>query len=695
MGTETAVRHLLRNLCDNSRWIYAVFWKLKHRNHLILTWEDGYCDYSKLKDPVLGSSRTGDKSKMISFGSERYANNTSAICPIELAMTNMSCSHYSLGQGSVGKVAFTGKHCWASADECNSKFLTEYSDEWELQFAAGIKTGLLVPVVPHGVLQLGSLDMIPEDRTMVACIKEAFHSLQNVVPLSKNFPMPPVPDGNALNPSKSQPSMQHDLLASETVQVHGENFRTASPNRQPLYTGQDDRLTLENEFQREIIMESMYENFPIDSREVFLEQIPFVYPDQGVDLPSFTCLEDELDFISPVYTTDQRLLAELTALNSDKESPQENGGLFMHQQVGEEADHGSLEGMFDFPIDSELHELLGAAFFKGTESDIFDTSLLAYNESEYAGATCEQVTTEFVGPYFWESLGWFSEANHLDADAAIDNFCGIESPTNSLGNFEASCLTKIESQGGLSGDDLDPWSEAKPNIIPGEHFTGSQAESPSKCVSDLFNEEQKTKEPMYGQFRMGTGSYNMSRKRGRAGGARKPRPRDRQLIQDRVKELRVLVPDGAKCSIDSLLDRTIKHLTFLRSVSNQAKKLKEYANLKINKVGNDDENPTAPQNHQNRMSWTYEIGSQPSTCPIVVENLYQPGHMLVEMLCKEPGLFLDIAQVIKHSGLIILKGVMENRSDNTWAHFIVEASRGFNRMDILWPLMRLFQWSGS
>ncbi|KAF5191173.1 Transcription factor bhlh [Thalictrum thalictroides] len=43
----------------------------------------------------------------------------------------------------------------------------------------------------------------------------------------------------------------------------------------------------------------------------------------------------------------------------------------------------------------------------------------------------------------------------------------------------------------------------------------------------------------------------VNRKRARPGESCRPRPRDRQLIQDRVKELRELVPNGSKCSIDS------------------------------------------------------------------------------------------------------------------------------------------------
>ena len=47
------------------------------------------------------------------------------------------------------------------------------------------------------------------------------------------------------------------------------------------------------------------------------------------------------------------------------------------------------------------------------------------------------------------------------------------------------------------------------------------------------------------------------------------------------------------------------------------------------------------------------------------------------MLCDDHGLFLEIAEVIRHFELTILKGVMESRADNTWAHFIVEVSDNY------------------
>ena len=107
----------------------------------------------------------------------------------------------------------------------------------------------------------------------------------------------------------------------------------------------------------------------------------------------------------------------------------------------------------------------------------------------------------------------------------------------------------------------------------------------------------------------------INKRGGRKGNSHKPRPRDRQLIQDRVKELRELIPNGSKvnhsrahwlrsaitisyllnlessvlmsfscaiqCSIDTLLDRTVSHMLFLQSISSQAEKLKQTAHTKV------------------------------------------------------------------------------------------------------------------
>lgn len=163
------------------------------------------------------------------------------------------------------------------------------------------------------------------------------------------------------------------------------------------------------------------------------------------------------------------------------------------------------------------------------------------------------------------------------------------------------------------------------------------------------------------------------------------------MIQDRLKDLRELVPDGEKCSIDGLLDRTVKHMLFFESIGDRAIKLRQC--LESEGMGMGPKNDRTPEDKggQNGASWAYELGGDIKVCPILVEDLQYPGHMIIEMLCNESIRFLEIAEVIQGLDLTILNGAMEMRSGNTWARYIVEAPRGFHRLDIFWPLMKLLQ----
>ncbi|GLT77715.1 hypothetical protein SLA2020_492770 [Shorea laevis] len=176
-----------------------------------------------------------------------------------------------------------------------------------------------------------------------------------------------------------------------------------------------------------------------------------------------------------------------------------------------------------------------------------------------------------------------------------------------------------------------------------------------------------------------------NRKRPKPGENPRPRPKDRQMIQDRVKELREIVPNGAKCSIDALLEKTIKHMLFLQSVTKHADKLKQAGEPKIT---NKDGGVILKDNFEGGATWAFEVGSQ-MVCPIIVEDLNSPRQMLVEMICEERGFFLEIADLIRGMGLTILKGVMETRNEKIWARFAVEANRDVTRMEIFMSLVQL------
>ncbi|PON73580.1 MYC/MYB transcription factor [Parasponia andersonii] len=184
----------------------------------------------------------------------------------------------------------------------------------------------------------------------------------------------------------------------------------------------------------------------------------------------------------------------------------------------------------------------------------------------------------------------------------------------------------------------------------------------------------------------------VTRKRARPGESTRPRPKDRQLIQDRIKELRGIIPSGGKCSIDSLLDRTIKYMLFLQGVMKYADKLKQSNEPKlISKDNGVVLRDNSISNGAGGVTWAFEVGGQSMVCPIIVEDLSPPGQMLIEMLCEEQGFFLEIADIIRGFGLSILKGVMEVRGNKIWAHFIVEASSHVTRIDVFLSLVRLLQ----
>ncbi|KAF5940892.1 hypothetical protein HYC85_022059 [Camellia sinensis] len=299
-----------------------------------------------------------------------------------------------------------------------------------------------------------------------------------------------------------------------------------------------------------------------------------------------------------------------------------------------------------------------------------------------------------IEPSTWESSGLFAnrdEAHRLNAVVASmhgglnDNLStkpnDVKLSITSMGQFAASnkSQSQPEETAFVEGKRV-PWGSV--TSASGAGCQNAITESPpsssfDNMISALTEQKQKKKANGYLQTRKGSKLSNDHKRRARPGEKQRSRPRDRQLILDRVKELRQLVPYSSKCSIDGLLDRTIKHMLFLRSVTDQADKLRQC----VHQEGDS----------KNGKSWAFELGSDLQVCPIVVEDLEYPGHMLIEMLCNDHGLFMEIAEVICRLELTILKGMMESRSNNTWAHFIVEASRGFHRLDIFWPLMQLLQ----
>ncbi|KAJ0947998.1 putative transcription factor bHLH family [Helianthus annuus] len=464
----SALHQALKNLCLNTHWNYAVFWKLNPQPQMMLTFEDAYYDKNDPSDDLLG-----------------------------LAIAKMCYHQYSLGEGLVGQVAVTYKHLWVSGDQLvNDPYMSfEDFDGWKTQIATGIRTIAVVGVVPHGVVQLGSFNNIPEDLKMVNHIQEIFLELQS--PLTGCTP------SNTSSYNNTVTSVNYGINTSYPIS----NF---NPNA-------------------ELCM-------PVSSN--------------------------------------------IQMLNENIES------------------HNLLT------TTSGPEDLLEAVVGNVCQNDSEFSNSVKWVEPRFS-----DMQTSGSGCYSFESSLGFSSASH------------------------------------------------------------------SRCGESLERSQERA---------------NVTKKRAKPGESNRPRPRDRQLIQDRIKELRELVPNGSKCSIDSLLERTIKHMLFMQCVTKHADKIDKYAELKLlsNKNG-----IQGSSNHEQGSSWAMEVGNNMKVCPVTVENIGTNGQMLVEMTCEEDVHFLEIADAIRSLGLTILKGVTEPDGDKTRMCFVVEGqnNRNVHRMDILWLLVQILQ----
>ncbi|XP_071686447.1 transcription factor EMB1444-like [Rutidosis leptorrhynchoides] len=621
MGTTT-LRGFLQSLCDSSCWNYAVFWKLQQHNQMVLTWEDGYVGTSKADDSVENLLVEPSFGGIEETSSCNIYNRALGGDAVELAVAFMSTFQYALGDGVIGDVAYTGYCRWLFADlKSLGEFETsvsEHADEWLIQFAAGVKTILLVPVIPHGVLQLGSMESFPEDVQMANYIKDEFFAHQDFMTYSDAFAM-----SHQITSQSSLSSMNNlDEFPSFTV-----NGNTT-----------DVSTTINND--------------------------------------NVNCLNHEAltkSFITPTF--DNWYSSHLTAAQMGAiELPEP-----LHQ-VTNSISYDVIESedctLLNFPKECELHKALGPAFMGNTDDSLKHLSVDESSSSETNAVAKvdlgENNNTNNTQTSSASSLSSsFGQFNALAKQKDVNEKSGVEGDNSFLSNSIASA---VFSRVNNHNDSSSPSGISYEGVVDELTIEGEQ-----KSWYDVLHQSKDSK------------PIAASKRRGKPVAKHKPRPRDRQLIQDRLKDLRELVPDGAKFSIDGLLDRTVKHMQFLESVSDRAIKLRQC--VQTEKVGNSPKNSriTEEKSSQQGASWAFELGSDLKVCPIRVEDLQIPGHMIIEMICDESMRFLEIAEVIHGLNLTISNGLMEERSGNTWARYIVEAPKGFHRLDIFWPLMKLLQ----
>ncbi|XP_028786516.1 transcription factor EMB1444-like [Neltuma alba] len=662
----TSMTKLLKSFCDHSHWNYAVFWRLNYHFPMTLTWEDGYYGDLKTNDAVESAwTEVASSSCESTHGSEENS--------VRLLMTDMSRLKYILGEGVIGKVALTGDHCWILVEDIlTGKFQTKLVDEcpyeWLLQFASAIKTIVLVPVPPHGVLQFGSFEAVAEDLAFAANVKEKFNFFHcvtaNTPPLSSDeniqdwsfSALIDYPLDNSDVSSVTNNILTHELFGGNSLNINDLRLNPTAPSFIPA----EGSMSRKNETS-----------------------------------PPSTAVSNDNGHVEVKSNQMEEVITSSPWVNNMGAFGETSEGLFscsrkdmakQFEGTGTDHDDCNKVSFCGFPLDSELHKALGPIANRQT----------CEPQSEYSSFKdmCRTSSTLIAGEKEHGHVGFqFSDRHKSEylLDAVVRNLCSASDDSSST--LPIVLTTSIHPQSHSEGSTL-----MVNNADSSSHLTSAFGGNIDDCTdlltlaslddnsSILLDGAKQESVHVHKQPKSGPKLSSMGKKRGRAGNMPRPRPRDRQLIMDRMKELRELVPDGAKCSIDNLLDRTIKHMLYLREITNLAEKLKQFEHKEVPEFKKQKING----NYTGR-SCAIDFGSELQVCPIVIEDLECPGHMLIEVICSEHGLFLEIAQVIRQLELTILKGVLESSASNAWARFIVKVPRGFHRMDVLCPLLHLLQ----
>ncbi|XP_024456961.2 transcription factor bHLH155 isoform X2 [Populus trichocarpa] len=675
MGMGTDLHDTLRSLCFNTDWNYAVFWKLKHRARMVLTWEDGYYDNCEQHDAL--------ENKCFRQTQENLHGGHYPRDPLGLAVAKMSYHVYSLGEGIVGQVAVSGKHQWIFADKHVTNSFSSY------------ETIVVVAVVPYGVVQLGSLNKVSEDVNLVTHIKDVFFALQDSTVSHVTSP--------------SQHGMKNALCLKTAAELKNKQEVLEIPT--PTNDESIDLLNLKSnasyldhrsQLGMNIISDRMFggetsvwkdlgrgseHNTTMHSNSFMRENVSLsdlVLPNEklGADLAGFPadlfdstiCDRDKSDSIN---------LRPNVVLNAP-----ESSDITFKRDLEKKLDHpaesthfNSSDTFFKFSAGCELLEALGPSFLNRCMPFDYQTGKSeAGNIFEMPeGMSSSQMTFDFGSENLLEAVVGNVCHSGSDVKSEKSGCKSVQSLLTAEKLPEPSIQTKhIMNSAGYSINQSSVVEEDVHNLSNSTEVCGGMSSKgfSSTCPSTYSEQLDKRSE-----------SAKNSKKRAKPGENCRPRPRDRQLIQDRIKELRELVPNGSKCSIDSLLERTIKHMLFLENITKHADKLNKCAEPKMHQKGTD------ASNYEQGSSWAVEVGGHLKVSSIIVENLNKNGQMLVEMLCEECSHFLEIAEAIRSLGLTILKGITEVQGEKTWICFVVEGQNNkiMHRMDILWSLVQILQ----
>ncbi|KAL3748756.1 hypothetical protein ACJRO7_009918 [Eucalyptus globulus] len=162
-------------------WAYAVFWQLLNHDdgRLLLAWGDGHFQGSTKLTPAscsdcgkLFQALPHDPSNSCPDAAADVPSPTGDITDAEWFYVMSLTRSFSAGDGIPGKALSTGSLVWLTGARELESYECDRTKEAELH---GIRTLVCIPT-GHGVLELGSCDVIPENWGLVQRAKSLFGS---------------------------------------------------------------------------------------------------------------------------------------------------------------------------------------------------------------------------------------------------------------------------------------------------------------------------------------------------------------------------------------------------------------------------------------------------------------------------------------------------------------------------------------
>ncbi|KAL4312421.1 hypothetical protein GQ457_01G037880 [Hibiscus cannabinus] len=581
------LKEALKSLCGVNNWSYAVFWKFGCQNSKLLIWEEYYYEplrssalpcISELQNPELPFGCWGSETSS-QLGSRQWDK-------VDLLVNKMMMNDRMkiVGQGLVGRAAFTGNHQWILAkDYITDAHPPEVLNEVHLQFSAGMQTVVVIPVLPHGVIQLGSSMSIMENPGFVDEVKSLVLNL-GCIPgalLPNNYGTNergekigiPVSSGKSI--SMDSKCTRADLVPKKES-MDSCSFQALNI---PVHLANDSKPCCE----------------PLPSGAI--QDCPMHVSENSNSTPLYVKCEGPS--VQPPSVDDL-----FDVLGEDIQSK-----LLIGKQNNVSADGPDIK----------IHNVgEGSLTFRDRQntSDIFPANKGISDRCVYSGVGADHFLEAVVSSA--QSAAMQTDAN-MSCGTTLKMFGSLSAPSSSTVfgkvNISNTCSKTTSIYGPQAGSWVEPCHNSSFGI---------------SVLTPYARRNDETTKP--------------NRRRLKPRENPRHRPKDRRMILDRVNELREIVPNGTKCSIDALLGKTVEHMLFLHN----------------------------KRRRRGGATWAFEVGSQSMICPVVVEDLNLPRQMLIEMLCEERGFFLEIADLIRGLGLTILKGAMETRRNKIWARFAVE-----------------------